>query len=39
MLAREALELGLNEIHEASCAMYIRPKYNQPVVEAIVGDE
>jgi hypothetical protein len=26
--ACEALELGLNEIHEASCALYIKHKYN-----------
>ena len=39
MSACEALELGLNEIHEASCALYIRHKYNQAVVDAFVGDE
>ena len=35
----EALELGLNEIHEASCALYIRQKYNQSVIDAFIGDE
>jgi len=39
MSACEALELGLTEIHEASCALYIRHKYNQAVVDAFVGDE
>ncbi len=39
MSACEALELGLNEVHEASCALYIRHKYNQAVVDAFVGDE
>ncbi len=39
MSACEALELGLNEIHEASCALYIRHKYNQVVVDAFVEDE
>ena len=39
MSACEALELRLNEIHEASCALYIRHKYNQAVVNAFVGDE
>jgi hypothetical protein len=39
MSACEALELGLNEIHEASCALYIRHKYNHGVVDAFVGDE
>ena len=39
MTASEALELRLNEVHEAACALYIRRKYNQLVVEAFVGDE
>jgi hypothetical protein len=39
MTACEALELGLNEVHEAACALYIRRKYNQSVVDAFVGDE
>ena len=39
MSACEALELGLNEVHEAACALYIRHKYNQVVVKAFVGDE
>ena len=37
--AFEALKLGLNEIHEASCAMYMRHKHNQAAVNAFVGDE
>jgi hypothetical protein len=39
MSACEALELGLDEIHEAACALYIRHKYNHVVVDAFVGDE
>ncbi len=34
----EALGLGLNEVHEAACALYIRHKHNQSVVDAFVGD-
>ena len=32
MTTCEALELGLNEVHEAACALYIRHKYNQSLV-------
>jgi len=39
MTTCEALELGLNEVHEAVCTLYIRHKYNQSVVDAFVGDE
>ena len=39
MSACEALELSLTEIHEASCALYIRHKYNQAVVDNFLGDE
>ena len=39
MSASEALELGINEVHEAACALYIRHKYNQSLVDAFVGDE
>ncbi len=39
MIACEALELGLNKVHEAACALYIRHKYNKSVVDAFVGDE
>jgi hypothetical protein len=39
MSACEALDLGLDEVHEASCSLYIRHKYNQAVVDAFVGDE
>ncbi len=39
MTACEALELGLNEVNEAACALYIRHKYNHAVVDAFVGDE
>ena len=28
MTTCEALELGLNEVHETACALYIRHKYN-----------
>ncbi len=39
MTTCEALELGLNEVHEAACALDIRHKYNRSVVDAFVGDE
>jgi hypothetical protein len=39
MTSCEALELGLDEVHEADCALYIRHKYNQSVVDAFVWDE
>jgi len=39
MSACEALELELNEVHEAACALYIRHKCNQSVVDTFVGDE
>ncbi len=29
----EALELGLNQLHEAGCALYIKYRYNQAVVD------
>ena len=35
----ESLELGLNELREANCALYIRNKYNQAVVDAFPIDE
>ncbi len=34
MTACEALELGMNEVNEAACALYIRHKYNQAAVDA-----
>ena len=37
MTSREALELGLNEVHEAACALYMRHTYYQVVLEAFVG--
>ena len=33
------LELGLNELHEAASALYIRHIYNPTVVENLLGDE
>ena len=35
----EARKLGLSEIHEAACAMYIRHHYNPAVVDYLLGDE
>ena len=39
MTVCETLELGLNELHEAACALYIRHQYNPAVVENFLGDE
>ncbi len=39
MTTCEPLGLGLNEVNEAACALYIRHKYNQAVVDAFVWDE
>ncbi len=33
------LELGLNELHEAASALYIRHIYNAAIVENFLGDE
>ncbi len=33
------MELGLNELHEAACAMYTMHHYNPAVVENFLGDE
>jgi hypothetical protein len=33
------LELGVNQLHEVDCALYIKYKYNQAVVDHFVGDE
>ena len=35
----ESLELGLNQLHEAGCALYIKYRYNQVVVDNFLGDE
>jgi hypothetical protein len=35
----KALELGLNQLHEAGCALYIKYRYNQAVVDIFLGDE
>ena len=35
----QMLELGLNQLHEAACALYIRHKYNQAAMDNFVGDE
>ena len=35
----EALELGLNQLHEVGCALYIKYRYNQAVVDNFLGDE
>jgi hypothetical protein len=34
----EALELGMNQLHEAGCALYIKYRYNQAVVDNFLGD-
>ena len=39
MTVREVLELGLNQLHEAGCALYIKYRYNQAVVDNFLGDE
>ena len=39
MTVCQTLELGMNQLHEAGCALYIRHKYNQAVVDNFVGDE
>jgi hypothetical protein len=39
MTVCQALEMGLNQLHEVVCALYIRHKYNQAVVDNFVGDE
>ncbi len=39
MTACATLELGLNELHEATSALYIRHIYNPAVVETFLGDE
>jgi hypothetical protein len=39
MSACETCELGLDELHEAACALYIRKKKNQAVVDSFQGDE
>ena len=35
----EALELGINHLHEAGCALDIKYRYNQVVVDNFLGDE
>ncbi len=35
----QALELGINQINEASAALYVQQKYNSAVAENFVGDE
>ena len=39
MTVREVLELGLNQLHEAGCALYIKYRYNQAVVDNFLRDE
>jgi hypothetical protein len=31
--------MGMNQLHEVGCALYIRHRYNQVVVDNFVGDE
>ncbi len=31
--------MGLNQLHEVACTLYIRHNYNQAVVDNFVGDE
>ena len=33
------MELGLNQLHEAGCAIYIKYRYNQVVLDNFLGDE
>jgi len=35
----ESFELGLNQLHEVGCALYIKYRYNQTVVDNLLGDE
>ncbi len=39
MIVREVLKLGLNQLHEAGCALCIKYRYNQAVVDNFLGDE
>ncbi len=39
MTVCQALELGMNQLHEVGCALYIRHVYNQAVVDKFLGDE
>jgi hypothetical protein len=39
MSASELVELGLNEIHEVACALYIKHTYILGVVDSFVGGE
>ena len=39
MTVSQALEMGLNQLHEAGCALYIRHKYNKIVMDNFLGDE
>jgi hypothetical protein len=35
----QTLELGMNQLHEAICALYMKHTYNQAVVDNFFGDE
>ena len=35
----EALELGMNQLHEVGCALYIKYRYNEVVVDNFQGGE
>jgi hypothetical protein len=35
----ETLELGLNELHDEVCALYIKRQYNLTVVEDFIRDK
>jgi hypothetical protein len=39
ILACETCEIGLSELHEVACAIYIGHKYNQEVVSSFLRDE
>jgi hypothetical protein len=39
MTVCQASELGLNQLHEAGCALYIWHKYNEAVVDNFLDDE
>ena len=35
----QALELGMNQLHEVGCALYIRHTYNEAIVDNFLVDE
>ena len=39
MTSCQAMELGMNRMHEVGCAVHIKLRYNQAVVDNFLGDE